>query len=153
GQLRQRADQGGAGLGAVAFPQLPTVGREEQRPVHGRQVAGERAVGDIPHEVSIVVVLAVCSRVEVLDEGGAGGGAFALPQLGAGRTVVGPEEESAVHVRERPDARASAAGVYVLDQDSAGLRAVTLPQLRPVRAIIGGEEQRPVHVRQVVGGR
>ena len=43
---------------------------------------------------------AVAARVDVLDQGGAGGRAVALPQLAAVRPVVGREEQRAVHVRQ-----------------------------------------------------
>ena len=55
---------------AVALPQLvavrPVVGREEERAVHVRQVGGDGAGG---------------TRIDVLDQDGAGGRAVALPEL------------------------------------------------------------------------
>src|SRR5262249_40394881 len=73
-------DEGGAGGGAVAPPQLPPVcgvgGLEEQRPVHVRQQSRVRAI-----EMVAAVLVRGAARVEVGDEGGAGGRAVALPQF------------------------------------------------------------------------
>src|SRR5262249_62428685 len=60
--------------------------REEQRAVRGRQLPGVRAC--------------VAARVDVLDQGGAGGGAVGLPQLPPVRAVVGREEQRPVHGRQ-----------------------------------------------------
>src|SRR5262249_57153111 len=97
-----------------------------------RQVAGGRAAGE----------------VDVLDEGGAGRSAVALPQLPPVRAVVGREEQRPVHVRQVAEVGGGAAGADVLEHYGAGGGAVALPQLRPAL-----EEQRPVPVRQVEGRR
>src|SRR5262249_18989668 len=144
-------EQGGAGSRAVAPPQLPpvraVVGREEQRPVHVRELLRVRAVRYIP-PVSVDVELRVRSRIDVLDEGGAGGGAVALPQLPPVRAVVGREEQRPVHVREGGGVRAGGAGVDVLYKDDAGGGAAAPPQ-PPAVGVAGLEEQRPVHVAYV----
>src|SRR4051794_31586143 len=82
------ADQDGAVRGTVTLPQLPAVrailGREEQHPVDVCEITGAGAVGAIPIIIPVIVVTASrqrASRVDVLDEGGAGGGAVTLPQF------------------------------------------------------------------------
>src|SRR5262249_32394566 len=92
---------------AIALPQLPpksTVdGREEQRAVDVRELLGIRAVREVATSTSTVVspaALGVLSREEVLDLGGASGGAVALPQLCSVIAVVGGEEQCAVHARQ-----------------------------------------------------
>ena len=81
-------DQDGAGRGAVALPQLlaggPVVGREEQRPAHGRQAGG---IGAAREAVG-------AARVDVLDQDGAGLGPVALPQLPAVASVSSAEKNS-----------------------------------------------------------
>src|SRR5262249_51979535 len=87
--------------------------------------------------------------VDVLDEGGAGGGAVGLPQLGAAAAVVGREEQRAVDVPQVVRAGAGGAEVDVLDEGGAGGSPVRLPQLVAVAAVVGPEEQGAVAVRQV----
>src|SRR5262249_48929842 len=76
-------DDDGPGGGTVALPQFAAVHVivvvEKQRAVHLREAKGR--------------------ALEAFDEGGAGPCAVALPQAGSG-TVVGPEPQRAVDVRE-----------------------------------------------------
>src|SRR5262245_32238235 len=85
-------DQHRAGLGAVALPQRrpsvdAVVGREDQPAIHVGQIAG---VGDVGNVAAVVARGA--ARSDIFDEGGAGGGAVALPQLNAMLSIVGREE-------------------------------------------------------------
>src|SRR5262249_7628372 len=77
----------GSGGRAVALPRFHTmdavVGREQQRPVDVGQVGRDRAGG---------------AGVDVLDEGGADGGAGALPRLWAVRALRGRGKTQRVHV-------------------------------------------------------
>src|SRR5262249_41796599 len=151
-------DEDGAGLGAVALPQLLSVdvgGREEERPVHVDQVDGggrtdqdgagvggggaalRRAAS--PHVVpggragvggvQGAGERAIGARVDGLDQGGAGGRAVSLPQLPSVGAVLGREEERPVHVRQVAGRRTGIAGVDVLDQGGTGLGGVAPPQL------------------------
>src|SRR5262249_15631510 len=91
-------DQRGAGVAAVALPQLRRVrrggaGREKQRSVHVGQVAGGRAVA-----IVAAVIAREAAWLDVLDERGTGGGPVALPQLLPVRAIVGCEEQRPVHV-------------------------------------------------------
>src|SRR5262249_53880800 len=103
--------------------------------------------------------------VDVLDENSAGRCAVALPQLAAGRTVVGREEQHPVDIREAggggaigdvpPTERVivleMAPRKDVLDECGAGARAVTFPQLRTVE-VRAREEQGPVDKGQLRSG-
>ena len=147
-------DQDGSGGGAIALPQLDAVravvGREEQRAVHVRQVAGARAVGDVsvvPTAVVSIVVVLIRSREDVLDQGGAGGGAVALPQLVAGCAVVGDEKNSVPFASVRPGRRSTPSA----DQRRCRRRCRRSSTGRPWCR--RREEQRAVDVREVVGVR
>src|SRR5262249_54728483 len=86
---------------------------------------------------------------DIVDEGGAGGGAVALPQLDAVAAIVGIEEQGAADVRQTVGVGAGGAGKDVIDQGSAGGGAVALPQLDAVAAVVGMKEQGVADVRQV----
>src|SRR5262249_31285114 len=131
-------DEGGAGRGPVALPQLPpvraVVGVEEQRPVHDRSAA--RCDGLVAGRG------AAAAGAVALDGGGAGAVPVALPYLVAGHTVARLEERRAVDVREVGGVRTAAAGADVLDEGGTGGGGVAPPQLVAGRAIVGREEQR-----------
>src|SRR5262249_1667912 len=97
GRWDEVRDGNGAGGDAAALPQvLPgraIAGLEEQRPIHVREVAGVRTVG-----IMAPVISGTAAREDVSDEGRAGGGAVALPQLLPVRAVVGREEQRPVNV-------------------------------------------------------
>src|SRR5262245_62104498 len=107
------------------------MGREEQRPDYVGQVAGGRAV-----EIVTSVITNVTARVDVLDEGGAGCGAVALPQLVAVHAVIGREEQYAVYVREFGGVRADPVRVDVLKEGGTGSGAVAPPQFGAVQDIV-----------------
>src|SRR5262249_11279243 len=85
---------------------------------------------------SPVVVIKGLSRIHVRDEGGAGDGAIALPQLIPVRAVVGREEQRPIDARQ-------VAGVQS-GKPQWSLSAVALPQTGA-----GGEEPRPVPISQL----
>src|SRR5205085_2313755 len=89
----------------------------------------------------------------VLDQGGAGGGAVARPQLLSMHSVVGRKVQRSAHGRQAVRVGVGAARVDVLDQDRAGGGAVALPQLLAVGPVVGREEQRAAHGRQATGRR
>src|ERR1700732_2705053 len=95
----------------------PVVSRAEQRPVHIRRAPRIRVIW---------------AGVDVLDEGGAGGGAVAPPQLDPMDPVVGGEKQGTAHVRPVVRIRASCSRIDVLDQVGAGGRAVAGPEFTPV---------------------
>src|SRR5262249_34530703 len=72
---------------------------------------------------------------DVGDEGGAGGGAGTLPQLGAVAAVVGAEEKRSIHVRQVVEVGGVGAGEDVLDEGGSGGGAVALPQLAAVAPV------------------
>src|SRR5262249_54833982 len=121
-----------AGGGAVALPQLgavgAVVGREIERAADRGQAGRRRRVGNGRQPAGP----RNRAGVDVGDQGGAGGGAVALPEFGAVNAVVGGEEEGAADGGQVRRVGRGAAGVDVLDEDRAGGGAVGLPQLGPV---------------------
>src|SRR5688572_4186088 len=84
--------------------QGPGGGREEQRAVHFGQVGRGVVVG------IVAAVSAIGStRIDVLDEGGAGNGAVRLPQLRAMDAIVSREEQRAVYFGQTVGVRAGGA--------------------------------------------
>ena len=123
----------GAGGGAVAAPQLEAggaVGGDEVEDMAGdgelRPVAAELVVGEEEG--------AAAAAMNVAHPAGAGGGAVAAPQLGAGLGILGDEVQHAVEDRgARPvvEARQAAAGAGhdVEHHAGAGGGAVAVLQL------------------------
>src|SRR4029453_8172704 len=112
-------DQRGARAGAVALPELETVGsvvRAEE----------ERAVDVYGCPLWIVAALgAARAGVDVFHERGPGGGAVALPGLIAVGSVVCGEEKCAVDAGQGGDVRTIRARIDVLDEG----RPLAVPSL------------------------
>src|SRR5262249_39453349 len=94
---------------------------------------------------------------DVLDEGGAVGGAVGLPQFEAVAAVVGREEQRPVDVGQVGRGGAIPAGEDVLDEGGAEGVGVALPQLAAVvlfsSAVTGAEKQRASDIGDGAGVR
>src|SRR5262249_12953715 len=97
------------------------------------------------------------TRVDVLGQHGAVGGAAARPQLHSMHAGVGGEVACATDagqlIREVAEVGASGARVDVLDQHGAVGGAVALPQFKSVYAVVRGEEEDVVRGNKVQGVR